>query len=164
MALPLTLQNVHFVQIWELLGHIVCHDDLLVDPHNITTIIAMLTPTNVMEIKWFLGAVGFYWCYLWNFASKAAPMCKLLKKDEKIIWIKACAKSWEWMKASMTCLPILIVLDWKLEFHVHIDASNFAFGTMLSQNMNKTIDKSIYYANRFMNNEKNNYTTIKKEN
>jgi hypothetical protein len=67
------------------------------------------------------------------------------------------------MKASMTCLPILIVLDWKSEFHVHIDASNFAFGTMLSQNLNKTVDKSIYYANRFMNNEKNNYTTTKKE-
>jgi hypothetical protein len=88
-------------------------------------------------------------------------MCKLLKKDENFIWIKACAKSWEWMKASMTCLPILIVLDWKSEFHVHIDASNFAFGTMLSQNLNKTIDKSIYYANRFMNNENNNYTTTK---
>jgi hypothetical protein len=79
-------------------------------------------------------------------------MCKLLKKDEEFIWTKACAKSWEWMKASMTCLPALIVLDWKLEFHVHIDASNFALGAMLSQNPNKTINKPIYYASRLMNN------------
>ncbi len=63
----------------------------------------------------------------------------------------------------MTSLPILIVLDWKLEFHAHIDASNFTLRTMLSQNPNKTIDKSIYYANRFMNSEKNNYTTTEKE-
>jgi hypothetical protein len=90
-------------------------------------------------------------------------MCKLLKKDENFIWTKACAKSWEWMKASMTCLPIFIVHDWKLEFHVHIDASNFAFGNMLSQNLNKIIDKPIYYASKLMNNAKKNYTKIKKE-
>ncbi len=29
-----------------LLGHIVCHDDLLVNPQKITTITAMPTPTN----------------------------------------------------------------------------------------------------------------------
>jgi len=67
------------------------------------------------------------------------------------------------MKTSMTCLPILIVFDWKLKFHVHIDALNFALGAMLSQNLNKTIDKSIYYAIRLMNIGKNNYTTTIKE-
>jgi hypothetical protein len=62
-------------------------------------------------------------------------MCKLLKKDEKFLWIKTCAKSWEWMKASMTCLPVPIIHDWKLELHVHSDASNFALGAMLSQTL-----------------------------
>jgi hypothetical protein len=90
-------------------------------------------------------------------------MCKLLNKDEKFIWTEACAKSWEWMKASMTCLPILIVPDWKLEFHVHTDASNFALGAMVSQNLNKIIDKPIYYASRLMNIAKKNYTTIENE-
>jgi len=46
---------------------------------------------------------------------------------------------------------------------VHIDASNFALGVMLSQNPNKTIDKLIYYANRLMNNVENNYSTTKKK-
>jgi hypothetical protein len=88
-------------------------------------------------------------------------MCKLLKNDEKIIWTNACAKSWEWMKASMTCLHVFIILDWKLEFYVHIDATNFALGTILSQNLNKIIDKPIYYASKLMNNaKKKNYTKI----
>ncbi len=63
----------------------------------------------------------------------------------------------------MTCLCALIVPNWKLEFHVHIDASNFALGAMLSENPNKTIDKPIYYASRLMNNVEKNYTTTKKE-
>jgi hypothetical protein len=59
------------------------------------------------------------------------------------------------MKASMTCLPIFIILDWKLEFHVHINASNFALGAMLNQNTDKIIGKPIYYVNRIMNGAKN---------
>jgi len=36
-------------------------------------------------------------------------MCKLVKKDEEFLWIETCAKSWEWMEASMTCLLVFIV-------------------------------------------------------
>jgi hypothetical protein len=56
------------------------------------------------------------------------------------------------MKASMTCLPMLMVPNWKIKFHVHIDTSNFALGVMLGQNLNNTIDKPMYYASRLMNN------------
>jgi hypothetical protein len=34
-----------------LLRHIVCHDNMLVDPQKIIIITVMLIPTNVMEIK-----------------------------------------------------------------------------------------------------------------
>ncbi len=64
---------------------------------------------------------------------------------------------------AMTCLLILTVPYWKLEFHVHTDASNFALRDMLSQNPDKTIDKSIYYASRLMNSaEKELYNHYKR--
>ncbi len=43
-------------------------------------------------------------------------------------------------------LLMLIILNWTKEFHVHIDASNYAIGAMLAQNHNDAIDKPIYYA------------------
>ncbi len=45
---------------------------------------------------------------------------------------------------------------------MHIDASNFALGVMLGQNLDNTIDKPIYNANRLMNDAKI-YTTTEKE-
>jgi hypothetical protein len=90
-------------------------------------------------------------------------MCKLLKKDEEFKWTEACNKSWEWIKTFMTCLPMSMVPNWKIKFHLHINASNFALGVMLGQNPNNTIDRPIYYANRLMNSAKNIYTTIEKE-
>jgi hypothetical protein len=39
----------------------------------------MPIPTNVIELKRFLGVASFYWHYFKNFVIKATPMCKLLK-------------------------------------------------------------------------------------
>ncbi len=75
----------------------------------------------------------------------------------------ACAKSWEWMKASMTCLPVLIIHNWNFKFHVHTNVSNFALGLMLGQKLDNTIEKPIYHASRLLNNAEKNYTTIEKE-
>jgi hypothetical protein len=51
MALALIENCAFCVILGVLLGLIVCHDGLLVDPQNITTITVMPTPTNVMEIN-----------------------------------------------------------------------------------------------------------------
>jgi hypothetical protein len=67
------------------------------------------------------------------------------------------------MKTSLTTLPILIVPNWTKEFHVYTNASNYAIGIMLAQNLNDTIDKPIYYANQLMTGVEMNYSTTKKE-
>ncbi len=60
-------------------------------------------------------------------------------------------------------LLVLIVLNWKNKFHVHIDASNYAIGMMLAQNPKDIMDKPIYYANQLMTKVQKNYSTMKKE-
>jgi hypothetical protein len=67
------------------------------------------------------------------------------------------------MKTSLTMLLVLIVLNWKNKFHVHIDASNYAIGMMLAQNPKDIMDKPIYYANQLMTKVQKNYSTMKKE-
>lgn len=135
---------VFHVKFGVLLGHLVCNEGLLVDPWNIIAIATMPTPINVTEIKRFLGITSFYWWCFKKIVSKVAPMCKLLRNNEKIIWKDVRNKSWEWMKASMTCLPVLVVLSWNVKFHVHTNASHFALGVMLGQNLDNVIDKPIY--------------------
>jgi hypothetical protein len=73
-------------------------------------------------------------------------MSKLLKKDEASHMKYACAKSWEWLKASIIS-PIFNLPDWNLEFHVYIDVSNYALKVMLGRNPNNTIYTPNYCAN-----------------
>jgi hypothetical protein len=63
------------------------------------------------------------------------------------------------MKTSFTTLQLLIVFYLTKEFHVHTNASNHVIGAMLTQNLNDTIDKPIYYANRLMTGVEKNYST-----
>jgi len=56
-------------------------------------------------------------------------------------------KALEWMKSSMTCLHFVIVPNWQLEFHVHINVSNYALGIMLGKNLDNIINPPIYYVN-----------------
>jgi hypothetical protein len=73
-------------------------------------------------------------------------MYKLLKKDIHYWWDEACEQSFQWMKISLTTLPILIVHDWTKEFHVRTNASNYVIEAILVQNPSDTINKPIYYA------------------
>jgi hypothetical protein len=52
-----------------------------------------------------------------------APITKLLRKIEVFKWIVECQTTWEDIKNWYIPVPILISLNWELEFHVHIDAS-----------------------------------------
>jgi hypothetical protein len=133
------------------------------DPWKIKTITTMPTSINVIKIERFFGTTSFYLRYFQDFAIKVAPMCELIENNEKLIWNDSCIESWEWMKASMTCLPVQIVHNWNVEFHVHINASHFSIGVMLEQNLDNTINKPIYFVSRLMTNVEKNYSTIEKK-
>jgi hypothetical protein len=60
MVLALIHKSLFCVNFGVLLGHIVCNELLLVDPQKNSTIITMPAPINVIEVKIFLGMVGFY--------------------------------------------------------------------------------------------------------
>ena len=54
-------------------------------------------------------------------------------------------------------------LDWKKEFHVHIDASFIALGIVLMQPGEGVLDHSIAFARRKLSTTKNNYMMMKRE-
>jgi hypothetical protein len=61
-----------------------------------------------------------------------APITKLLIKVEMFEWTNECQIAWEDIKNQYIQAPILININWELEFHVHIDASQLAIGTILT--------------------------------
>ena len=63
----------------------------------------------------------------------------------------------------MATTPILIFLDWKKEFHVHVDASSIELGIVLTQPGEGAIDHPIAFASRKLSTTDKNYTTTERE-
>ena len=79
------------------------------------------------------------------------------------IWTDDCTKAFEELKLKLTNTPILIAPRWKEMFHVYVDASNVALGSVLSQKDAKGCDHPIYYASRQLIPAERNYTVTERE-
>jgi hypothetical protein len=69
-----------------LLGYSIGPHGLEVDMDKVKTMLALLAPSNVEEIRGFLGCVGYYRRFIEGYAKRAIPLMELLKKDTEFKW------------------------------------------------------------------------------
>jgi hypothetical protein len=53
------------------------------DPSEVSTIMGWPRPSNVKEVRSFLGLAGYYRKFMKNFSIIAKPITKLTQKDVK---------------------------------------------------------------------------------
>jgi len=63
----------------------------------------------------------------------------------------------------MVTASILIFLDWKKKFHVHVNASCIALGAVLTQDGREGLDHPITFASRRLSKAEKNYSTTKRK-
>ena len=64
------------------LWHVVDQDGVQADPKKVAAVRDWPAPTSVKEVRSFLGFCTYYWRFVQDFASIAAPLYQLTKKDE----------------------------------------------------------------------------------
>ena len=132
------------------LGHMISAVGLEVDQAKVSIIINLIPPTTVKGIRSFLGHAGFYRRFIRYFSKIARPLCRLLEKDTKFNFNESCQNSFEEIKSRLVEAPIMAKPDWKREFEIMCDASDFAMGAVLGQKAEKVF-KAIYYARKTFN-------------
>ena len=75
------------------LGHVISKEGVSVDPKKIKAIVEWSRPTNVMEIKSFLGLAGYYQWFMEGFSCKAIPLTQLKQKNVRFKWLEKCESS-----------------------------------------------------------------------
>ncbi|RVW61979.1 Retrovirus-related Pol polyprotein from transposon opus [Vitis vinifera] len=132
--LVLNWEKCHFmVEKGIVLGHVISRKDIEVDKAKIEIIVNLPPPTNVKEVRQFLGHAGFYRRFIKDFSKLARPMCALLAKDAKFKWDQNCQHCFEELKRLLTTAPIVRRPNWDLPFEVMCDASDQAMGAILGQ-------------------------------
>ncbi len=78
------------VHVWQMLNAflrtIVSAEGLTPDPKNVEVIDKVPSPTNLTELRSFLGMVGFYFIFLLKLANTVEPLRELEQKDTPFVW------------------------------------------------------------------------------
>jgi hypothetical protein len=64
------------------LGHIISEEGIIVDPEKVESIIEWSAPRNVVEVRSFMGLVGYYRRFIIGFSKIAHPITSLQRKEK----------------------------------------------------------------------------------
>ncbi len=91
------------------------------------------TPTNVSELRSFLGVCNYSRQFIENYADIARPLTSLLKKDEPFVWTKAQDTAMSQLKQCLRSAPCLAYPDPGKEFYLDAGFSDQCLSAGLYQ-------------------------------
>ena len=116
------------------LGFIVtANHGVSMDPTKVSAVTQWEAPTNVRDIRAFLGFANFYRSFIKDFSKKTAPLTALTKKDVPFTWQIAQQQTFEELKTAFTTAPVLAHFDPEKDTVVEPDGSGWSLGSCLSQ-------------------------------
>ena len=115
------------------LGHVVSKDGVMVDPSYIEAVKSWVRPTNVTEVRSFVGLASYYHRFVKGFSSVASQLKNLTKQNVPFVWSDECEESFQNLKTLLTTAPILTLPVEGKNFIVYCDASYSGLGALLMQ-------------------------------
>ena len=144
------------------LGHIVSKDGCRPCPENVNAVVDMKPPSNIKEVRRFLGMCGFYRKHIKDYAKIAVPLTNLLRQKELFRWTPKCQQGFEQLKGSLTSAPVLIKPSMTTPFELHADASMDHVGAVLMQNQDGSL-KPVGYFSKKLKPVEQRYSTTDRE-
>lgn len=139
------------------LGFRVEREGLKVDPAKIQPVVDYPAPTNLRQLRRFIGMSSWYRKFIKDFATVVEPLTRLLKKQERWRWSEEQQSSFEQIRDSLTRTPILTRPDIAKPFCVQTDASSVGLGAVLAQTIDGA-ERVVAYASRALTDAEKRYS------
>jgi len=148
----------------EVLGHILSDEGLKPVPSKVQAIQSWSAPTNINQLRSFLGLVSYYRKFIPNFASLSANLYKLSSPKVPFVWTKEHSSNFLQLKKALCNNPVLNYPNSKLPFIIRTDASAYTIGAVLLQiPENSVLEHPIYCVSRSLKDAERHYSVTEKE-
>lgn len=91
----------------DIFDHVVDKNGLHVGSDKVKTMLELLTPTNILEVRRTVGTFSWYSRFISEFSSIISPINGLLKKNAKFNWTQKSEDSFKMIKECFVGIPIL---------------------------------------------------------
>ena len=150
------------------LGHIISHTEVFSDPKKVEAIREMPAPRTKKDVRCWLGMCNYYRPYICNYGKMAKPLTELTTdrfgRDISEAWDsdEKYQKAFEALKEKLCEYPVLRLPDLSKPYVCCSDASDYALGAALCQEVDGKL-VVIEYASRTLTPAECNYTASEKE-
>ena len=144
-------------------GYKIDKDGLHKTEEKIDAVLEAPQPTNITQLRAFLGLINYYHRFLPNLSTVVHPLNQLLSSKKRWKWTRHCQKAFDSAKRLITSELVLTHYDPSLPLRVACDASPYGIGSVLSHIMPDGEERPIAYASRSLNPAERNYAQIDKE-
>ncbi len=146
----------------EYLGHKLSKEGIAKGP-KVDAVRSMPPPTNVSELKSFLGSVQFYGRFLPNLATVAEPLHRLTQKRVTWKWGAEEQNAFQRLKDLLSTENVLIHYDPSKPLGLSCDASNVGIGAVLFHRLPDGSERPIANVSKKLTKSQRNYSQIQKE-
>ncbi|KAK6167883.1 hypothetical protein SNE40_021812 [Patella caerulea] len=156
-----------FQQETKYLGFVITPQGIKTDQDKVCAIKGMDQPRTVKEVRSFMGMCSYYRRFIPNFSTIAEPLIKLTKKYAKFKWTSECQTAFEFLKESLTTVPLLAYPDPNLPYILYTDASDTSIGAALVQvhedgNGGK-VERPIYFLSHKLSKSQVKWSVVERE-
>jgi len=158
-GLKVNATKSHFAQTeTEYLGYKISRDGIQPLPKKVKALEALAPPTNLKQLRRFLGMINYY-RDMWIHRSEVlAPLTRLTSVNVKFQWTDVEQTAFEKIKRIVGREVLLSYPDFTKPFEIYTDASHTQLGAVISQN-----DRPIAFYSRKLNPAQTRYTTTERE-
>jgi hypothetical protein len=89
------------------LGHVISSDGIGTDPEKTHLVQQWPVPSNISELRGFLGLAGYYRRHIEGYSRIASVLTELTKKGQRFVWSNGCQRAFEALKLKLSSPPVL---------------------------------------------------------
>ena len=145
------------------LGQVVDEAGIKPYPSKVAAIRNVPVPTNVGDIRRFLGTENQMSKFALNLAEVTKALRDLLVKGNQWVWGEAQQRAFEEVKRMLITTPVLALFDPQYDTTLSADASSYGLGAVLLQRQPGGQRKPVAYVSRSMTATEQRYAQIEKE-
>ena len=151
--------SVHF------LGYVLSSDGVHMEQDKLEAIRDWPPPSNVSELRSFIGLATFYRRFVKDFSAIGVPLFDLTRDKVPWRWAEREQAAFDALKKALQTAPVLATPHEGMPFIVTTDASDFATGAVLSQEQPDTpgVHRPVAYMSKRLSPAELNYAVHDKE-